>query len=223
MLSLFFANASLGVLALVWHWDRNDNRRRRADMFDLCVSLFDNPQFEQRCGDFPSLTGHFQSTKFTLTAIPDTIGYRKIPSLWMQVTLFSALAVDGTIDVLARPQNIEFFSPSYDLDIELPIPSGWPQPIQFRSNTANHGLDVNLVECSIGKMFGDNRIKELLITARGLRVVYQLRQAEKSRYLVFRMAEFEEITVSPDFLRPLMEDMLKLRDNIRAPLTIAYA
>ena len=64
------------------------------------------------------------------------------------------------------------------------------------------------------KLFSDHRIKELLITERGLRVVYQLSQAEKSRYLVFRMAEFEEMTVNPDFLRELMDDMHNLRDNI---------
>jgi exonuclease I len=63
-------------------------------------------------------------------------------------------------------------------------------------------------------LFNDNRIKELLITERGLRVIYQLAQAEKSRYLVFRMAEFEEMNVNPEFLGELMNDMLALRDNV---------
>ena len=94
MLSLFFAIASLGVLALVWLWDRNDSRHRRADMFDLCLPIFEDPQFKQHQGEFPLLTGYFQATKFTLMAIPDTLGYRKIPSLWMQVTLVSELAVN---------------------------------------------------------------------------------------------------------------------------------
>jgi hypothetical protein len=183
-------------------------------MFDLCTPLMAEPKLVARHGDFPVLTGQFQSHQFALEAFPDTIGYRKIPSLWMQVTLATKLPVNGTVDILARAQNIEFFSPSYELDVALPIPASWPQPMQFRANTQNHGLDIVRIETNVAKLFADNRIKELLITERGLRVIYQLAQAEKSRYLVFRMAEFEEMTVNPDFLRELMHDMLDFHDNI---------
>ena len=148
---------------------------------------------------------------------------RKIPSLWMQVTLFVKLPINGTVDILARVQNIEFFSPSDELEFALPVPAGWPQPIQFRSNAENHGLDVTRIEAIVRKMFTDGRIKELILTGRGVRVVYQLSQAEKSRYLVFRMAEFEDITVNPDFLRALMNGMLDLRDNIRRQPTPAHS
>ncbi len=215
--------ASFVLLAFIWRRDRTHAARRRARMFDLCLPLLGEPKLDERRGDFPLLTGQYRCETFTLEAFPDTVGYRKLPSLWMQVTLAAALPVHGTLDILARAQNIEFFSPSYELDIALPIPASWPQPMQFRSNTKNHGLDLTQVESAFGKMFSDNRIKELLITGRGLRVVYQLCQAEKSRYLVFRMAEFEEIMVSPDFLRPLMDDLLKLRDGIRPRPSIAQA
>ena len=81
-------------------------------MFDLCTPLMAEPKLVARHGDFPLLTGQFQSHQFALEAFPDTIGYRKIPSLWMQVTLATKLPVNGTVDILARAQNIEFFSPS---------------------------------------------------------------------------------------------------------------
>jgi hypothetical protein len=213
-LHLAIVIASLALLAFIWYRDRSQTARRRARMFDLCLPLLADPKLAQRRGDFPLLTGHFQSQKFTLEAFPDTIGYRKIPSLWMEVTLATKLPVNGTVDILARAQNIEFFSPSYELDVAPPVPASWPQPMQFRANTENHGLDIPRIEMNVAKLFSDNRIKELLITERGLRVIYQLSQAEKSRYFVFRMAEFEEMTVNPDFLRELMNDMLALRDNM---------
>jgi hypothetical protein len=215
--------ASLAFLVFVWNRDRANTSRQRARMFNLCLPLFDQPKLAQHSGDFPSLTGNYQGAEFVLTVLPDTVGYRKIPSLWLQVTLAAALPINGTVDILARAQNTEFFSPSYDLEFALPIPTGWPQPIQFRSNTQNHGLDVTQIEHPIGNLFSDKRIKELLITKRGLRVVYQLAQAEKSRYLVFRMAEFEEITVNPDFLRPLMQELLALRDSIQSRTSIIEA
>jgi hypothetical protein len=221
-LHLAIVIASLALLAFIWYRDRSQTARRRTRMFDLSLPLFDQPQLAQRRRDFPVLTGYYRSEKFTLEAFPDTVGYRKIPSLWMQVTLAAALPVKGTLDILVRAQNIEFFSPSYDLDVAVPVPTSWPQPMQFRSSIENHGLDVMRIEVIVGKMFTDGRIKELVITGRGLRVVYQLSQAEKSRYLVFRMAEFEEITVNPDFLRPLMDDMLNLVDHIRPQPSIVH-
>lgn len=208
--------SSLALLAFIWRRDRIVTSNQRAGMFDRCLPLFDQPHTTQRNGEFPSLAANYRCETFELEAIPDTVGYRKIPSLWMQVTLAAKLPVNGTVDILARAQNIEFFSPSYDLKFALPVPAGWPQPIQFRSNAEKHDLDITQIEAIVGNMFSDGRIKELILTGRGLRVVYQLSQADKSRYLVFRMAEFEEITVNPDFLRSLMDDMLTLRDKVRA-------
>ena len=160
------------------------------------------------------LKGRYRAEQFTLEAFPDTLGYRKFPTLWMQVTLAATLPINGTVDILARAQNIEFFSPASELDIALPIPASWPQPIQFRANTDNHGLDIAPIETNVATLFADNRIKELLFTARGLRVIYQLSQAEKSRYLVFRMAEFEEMMVNAEFLRELLDALLNMRNTI---------
>jgi hypothetical protein len=213
-LHLAIVVASLALLAFIWHRDGARTARQRTRMFDLCLPLFEQPQLLERRGGFPALTGGYRAEKFTLEAFPDTIGFRKIPSLWMQVTLAAKLPVNGAVDILARPQNIEFFSPSYELDVTLPVPPSWPQPMKFRANTPHHRLDITRIEMNVAKLFCDQRIKELLITARGLRVVYQLAQAEKSRYLVFRMAEFEEMTVNPDFLRDLLDDMLSLRNSI---------
>lgn len=95
-----------------------------------------------------------------------------------------------------------------------PFPPVGRKPMRFRANTHNHGLDIARIEMPVAKLFSDHRIKQLLITESGLRAVYQLSQPEKSRYLVFRMAEFVEMTVNPDFLRELMDEMHNLRDNI---------
>ena len=126
--------ASLALLALIWQRDRARTSRQRAGMFDLCIPLQIEPLLTERRGDFPLLTGRYRAETFALEAFPDTLGYRKIPSLWMQVTVATKLPVSGTIDILARAQNIEFFSPSYELDVALPIPASWPQPMQFRAN-----------------------------------------------------------------------------------------
>jgi hypothetical protein len=213
-LHIIFIVASISLLFFIWQRDRRRTSQQRARMFDLCLPLFEQLQITQRPNEFPSLKGQYRSEQFVLEAFPDTLGYRKFPTLWMQVTLTATLPINGTVDILARAQNIEFFSPANELDIALPIPVSWPQPIQFRTNNENHELDIAPIETNIATLFADNRIKELLVTARGLRMIYQLSQAEKSRYLVFRMAEFEEMMVNPEFLRELMDVLLNMREKI---------
>lgn len=48
------------------------------------------------------VNGRYRAEAFTLEAFPDTLRYRKIPSLWMQVTAETKLPVSSTIDILAR-------------------------------------------------------------------------------------------------------------------------
>ena len=123
--------ASLALLALIWQRDRARTSRQRAGMFDLCIPLQIEPQLTERRGDFPLLTGRYRAETFALEAFPDTLGYRKIPSLWMQVTVAMKLPVSGTIDILARAQNIEFFRRPINWMSPCPLPPVGRNPCNF--------------------------------------------------------------------------------------------
>ena len=63
----------------------------------------------------------------------DHVAFRKIPSLWVLVTVFGEIPYGGVFDLLVRPQNVEFYSPSSTLGTIIPNPPGWPREATLRT------------------------------------------------------------------------------------------
>lgn len=109
--------AALFVIALGFiYWrDRNALKERRLKLFEACLALFDNYQLTRDAVNFPVLTGSYGGFEVRIEPLADHVVFRKIPSLWLLVTVKHALPVEGTFDLLARAQNVEFYSPADSL------------------------------------------------------------------------------------------------------------
>ena len=161
----------------------------RAVYFDDCRSLFDDCRITLQDTDFPVLEGRHGGHRFRLEPIVDHMAVRKLPSLWLKVSLLGELPVPGAVDFLARPQNTEFYSPSASLPHSLRIPAHWPQHAMLRTDIEDPSLPLDLLAPHM-HIFDDPRAKELLLTARGVRIVYQASQGQRAYYLVLRQPEF---------------------------------
>jgi hypothetical protein len=161
----------------------------RAVYFDDCRSLFDDCRITLQDTDFPVLEGRHGGHRFRLEPIVDHIAVRKLPSLWLKVSLLGELPVPGAVDFLARPQNTEFYSPSASLPHSLRIPAHWPQHAMLRTDIEDPSLPLDLLAPHM-HIFDDPRAKELLLTARGVRIVYQASHGQRAYYLVLRQPDF---------------------------------
>ena len=63
-------------------------------------------------------------------------------------------------------------------------------------------------------LFGGPRAKELLITPKGVRMVWLLAEAERGRYGLLRQAEFGDARIEPDLLRTILERLILIRQSI---------
>ncbi len=63
-------------------------------------------------------------------------------------------------------------------------------------------------------MFSDPRMKELLVTPKGLRLVRQLAEGDRARYGVFRQADFGNAMIDPQLLRGMLDKLIALQDDI---------
>ena len=187
----------------------------RAGLFDACLSLFDSYRVTQDDIDFPVLTGRYRGHPVRLEALVDDIALRKLPSLWLLVTLRGPVPFAGVFDLLVRPQNVEFYSPSAGLDTTIGVPPGWPPHAAIRTDRPGDMPPLDLLQGHIG-MFDDPRTKELLVTPRGVRIVYQANQAQRAQYLVLRQAEFAEPTLSRDLVRRLLDRAVALYGDLAA-------
>jgi hypothetical protein len=210
--------AALCVVAAVALWliyrrDRARTKAARAAYFDDCRYLFEDCRIVQEGTDFPILEGRHRGRLFRLEPVVDHMAVRKLPSLWVKVSLIGDLPIPGVVDFLARPQNTEFYSPSETLPVSLQIPPEWPQHATLRTDLDDRSLPVAVLAPHI-HVFSDPKMKELLVTPRGVRIVYQASQGERAYYLVLRQPEFGEPRLPAALARELLEQAIAVYSSV---------
>lgn len=211
--------ACLALAGLVWA-ARHDHvrfRRQRGGLFEECGDLFDAYRVEQDGVDFPTLSGTYAGHRVLLEPIVDHVTFRKIPSLWLRVTLCAAVPHHGIFDLLARPRGGEFFSPFAELECELPTPKDWPYDAVIRVDDPALAPNTDQIAPHVG-YFADGRMKELLVTPRGVRLVYQIAQAQRANYLVLRQLEFGELRVAPTLIARLLDAAVAVHRSLATPV-----
>ena len=207
---------AIAFAAIVWCTlarDRARIRRARGALFDACRDLFDPCRVVQDAVDIAVLDGCYRGRAFRIEPVIDHVNLRKLPVLWLMVTLREDGSQAGVLDFLVRPQNTEFYSPSAELPVAIAPPPGWPSHAALRTDRPEAMPPVDVVGRHID-FFEDPRAKELLVTPRGLRLVYQANQAKRSHYLVLRQAEFDDLVLDPGLLRNLMDRAIALHDDL---------
>ena len=216
------ALVTAAVVVVLAGWCMRNARaehRRRGELFADCLSLFDSFRVTQEGAHFPVLEGRHRGFRVRLEPVLDDIGVRKVPSLWLKTTLLVANPDRGVLDFLVRPQGVELYSPSHDLERRLPIPDHWPQHAVLCTDVVGHAPDLARLSPHIGA-FADPRTKELLVTPRGIRLVYQAAQARRSDYLVLRKARFAQARLDPRLVQALLDRVIAIAvdlDGIARP------
>ncbi len=187
----------------------------RAAYFDDCRSLFDDCRVTLQDTDFPVLEGRYDGHRFRLEPIVDHMAVRKLPTLWLKVSLLGDLPMAGVVDFLARPQNTEFYSPSASLPTSVRLPAGWPQHATLRTDGDDPSLAIDLLAPHM-HIFDDPKAKELLITQRGVRIVYQASQGQRAYYLVLRQPQFGEPRLPLSLARQLLGQAIAVYNSAAA-------
>ncbi len=200
---------AMAVLPAVYARDARRQRKQRAKFFDDVPGLFDSYRITQQGSHYPVLTGRYRGMRVRLEPVLDDMAWRKLPSLWLKATLLVPDPARGTLDFLVRPQGIEFYSPSSDLPEQIPVPQDWPQHALLATDDratmpSLAGLTPHIA------LFEDPRMKELLITPRGVRLVYQAAQGERAEYLVLRQSRFKQSVFDAAIAARLLDALIAI-------------
>lgn len=206
--------AMVAVLLYLNRRDRVQIKATRSAFFDACLPLFQQYQVTQDGIYFPVLTGTYSGFDVKLEPIADHIVIRKIPSLWLLVTVKAEVPYAGILDFIVRPQNVEFYSPSAKLETRLPVPESWPQHAWLRTDRAADIPPLDVVGRHMD-FFDDTKAKELVISPRGVRLVYQARQSVRAHYMVLRQVHFDDLVLQPELVRELLDRAIALHGDLR--------
>lgn len=215
-----FAYLLAGALILVLAWLLRLNLRTaatrkaaRAGYFAKVAPLFAAPRVQIQPSGFARLAGRWRDHDFDLQALPDTLTFRKLPTLWLMVTLTQAQPVQGQMHIMARPGQNDTFSRFAEMPVSVPLPPGFPESCALRCDNAALLPPKDLVAAQ-ARLFADPLVKELVIAPKGLRLVILAEEADRGRYLLFRDAEMGLAPLDPARLLPILTSLLTLAQSL---------
>lgn len=203
------------TIAFLGKGARAARERQRAAYFDQCLpDLQPARKGATPCG-FARLAGRHGGRSFDLQAVPDALSYRKLPCLWLMVTLTEPMPVGATLDFMVRPSGVEVFSNFAGLAHSVALPAGFPAATLLRTDAPERLPPAGILEACAGLMAAE-RVKELVISPKGLRLVWLAEEADRTRYLLFRDSELGSRPLAPEVLRPLLDGLVGLAADLPA-------
>jgi hypothetical protein len=212
------AVAAAVLAGILWRKFLNA-KAKRADqgrvLFEPVYGLFVAHELkrEQTVGVW-TLTGRYRDHLFQLKSVVDTLATRKLPSLWLMVTLQEPQPVSATTDLMMRAAAPSSFSNFDFLPHTIATPQGFPEQATIRSDVATAGFATHKMARHLD-VFHFGRGKEFLVSPNGLRIVIQLAEGDRARYGVLREASFENVQVETNLVQQVMDTLIDMRNDLR--------
>ena len=210
------------AVALVVHFvlglRREVLKRRHAPVafFAQARSVIDGARLEPTgMLGYPEMLGTYRGLPVRVRPVVDTLSVRKLPSLWLLVTIPDPLPVAATFDMMMRPAGPSTFSNFERLPVAIDGPPGFPLHAVVRTDDPGRMVPPGVILPHL-RLFDHPAAKELLVNPSGLRIVWLMGEAERARYGIFRQAEFGEVFLSPDLLKDILDELGALRASILA-------
>jgi len=218
-------NTIAGVVAFIavglyllarYRRDRENRRREPERFFRRSRAVLADARLEDTGAiGYPRLAGRYGGLAVQVLPVIDTLATRRLPALWLLVTIQDALPVAARLDLMMRPAGPTTFSNFDLLPVTIERPAGFPEHAVLRTDDPRQCLPTHVVEPHLG-VFADLRAKELLIAPNGLRIVWLLGEASRARYGVFREADFGGADLDPALLQGLLDRLVDVRESILA-------
>ncbi len=204
-----------GVLVVIFLRTYVAQKRRKVAAADLLFAqirdvLVTPTQTSSTSLGSQRLDGFYKNNAVQVQTVTDTLATRKLPSLWLMVTVPTKLPVTAKLDMMLRSAGPTSFSNFDFLRNSIRLPSGFPEHAALRSDHESGYANLKIVKNHI-EFFANPRAKELLITPDGLRLVVQLAEAERARYVVMREANFSDVQIDAELVQNMIESLLALK------------
>lgn len=211
----FLSLLSVGFGLLLWlMYRRHDQQvlRDRAALLSETGKVLRVTQTQRDRAGFPQLLGEFSGSKVALRLEVDNLTPRKLPIMWLHITLLRQKGATGSLDVLVRPQPSDVFSPGWNWNKSVTPLKSWPQHARYSSQGSVPALQA--IDNDVRTIFADQHAKELLITPESVRLTYLVRQADRGHYLLLRTADFDMQPVDPAEIAACLRQLQTLMLNL---------
>jgi hypothetical protein len=209
-LPLLLALASVAAIIFVGVREHRKAVAARRGLLDDAATALDRPQLTHGPDGFPRLFGRHQGREVRVDLLLDTLTIRRLPQLWLRATLLDHNAGLPGLAILVRPAGAEFYSLTAHFDHRLETPAGFPAEVLIRGDVGAARLLADLGP-TLSTVLADARVKEIAITARGLRIVRQAGEGKRGEHLLLRQSVFDNASVPRRELADALDQLQAIR------------
>jgi hypothetical protein len=201
-------------ISLWWIYKQHHRQviQARANLLNGFAKVMTVHETHFNTAGYASLQGIFNQTPLSLRIEVDNLTARKIPVMWLHIKLRNTSATNGSLDILVRPQNTEFYSPSWQWSEPVKPLAGWPEHARYMSREVPP--DLQAIDTDVQRLFADEKVKELLITPDAVRLTYLIRQADRGNYLLLRSVQFDDEPIDSGQVVALTRQLQRLQQNL---------
>jgi hypothetical protein len=192
-------------------------RRARQSLLDRCAEALDRHEIRHGGDGFPRLAGDFHGRRVMAELLPDTMVIRRLPQLWLSVTLPDTLGDLPSLAVLVRPAGYEFYSLTSRLSCALDAPATFPSEVVVRGSDARADRLLWQLTPHLATVLMDPRVKEIAVTSKGLRIIVQAGEGRRGEHLLLRQAVFDDAEVPARELANRLTELETLLSAIDVP------
>lgn len=219
-MTVAFVSGLIALAAVIANFAIRDHLRAvaaRRGMLDQCRGTLDDEKWTCGGDGVPSLEGRWNGHAVKVALIPDTMVVRRLPQLWLSVTVLSSGTDSASIGVVARHTGNEFYSSVHEMQRRLDPPAGLPLDVLVRGDGAGAVQLCDRLASDLTRLFADPLIKDVTVTSRGARIVRQIAEGRRGEHLLLRQAVFDGATVDRQTLLATLEALrllLQRRDDV---------
>jgi hypothetical protein len=197
-----------------------DHRARHASRRALlgdCARLFDRYALTHEGDGLPRLSGRIGTRNVDVRLVSDTMTIRRLPQLWLQVTVLQRLPGVSGLAILVRPSGYEFYSLTSDFHHIIELPAEFPRELIVRGKDARSDAVFERLAPAAAAILSDPKVKEIAVTPEGFRIIRQASEGKRGDYLLLRQAVFDGTAVPAAVLETAMNDIEALRRGLEIP------
>jgi hypothetical protein len=206
-----------GILGFLAARDHRIARERRAHLLDECAGVLQRSQLTHGGDGFPHLRGRYGKLDVDVKLICDTMVMRRLPQLWLQVTVLERRPEIAGVAALVRPAGYEFYSLTGVFEHVIEPPPLFPAETIVRGESLRAEHTFDLIAAPVAAILFDPGVKEVAVTREGLRITRQAAEGRRGEHLLLRQAVFDNAAVSADCLERTLGEIEALRALLGPP------
>lgn len=202
------------LVAVVGVREHRAIKAARRSALDRCCEILDGARLSHGEDGFPRLDGRYQGRAVLVRLVPDTMTIRRLPQLWLEVTLLASRPGLPGFAALVRPSGNDYYSLTERFSLLLVPPAPFPDEVLVKGSDARAIGLLGALAAAVGEALRDARVKEFAMTERGSRLLRQVAEGKRGEHLLLRQADFAGAAVDPQDLGVLLDQLTAIDQAI---------